>query len=115
MTKQLWIAAIDLAPQPGTDPSHSAFCLPAPEIQSGSMRGLRVAHACQADGATWLTGNECCGGFRSNTTNTFACTSTVSSCSNVYEHCVTDADCCSSTSKCIHNLRTSTTPIVVVP
>jgi hypothetical protein len=37
--KKLWIAAIDLNPTPGTDPSHPAFYLPGQELFACNSHG----------------------------------------------------------------------------
>ena len=44
--KKLWIAAIDLDPEPGTDPSHPAIYLPAQEIQASNSRGFWTSDPC---------------------------------------------------------------------
>ena len=61
--KKLWVAAIDLDPAPGTDPSHPAFYLPAQELYAGNARGYWSFDPCRTDGATCETGDQCCGGF----------------------------------------------------
>jgi hypothetical protein len=114
ITKKLWVAAIDLNPQPGTDPSHPAFYLPAQEINVGNMRGFMVADVCAPNGATCETGDECCGGFcRSDSTGVFTCTNKVTGCSNVYEHCAAAADCCGTSNQCVNNMCASKPGVVV--
>ena len=44
--KKLWIAAIDLDPEPGTDPSYPAIYLPAQEIQASNSRGFWTSDPC---------------------------------------------------------------------
>jgi hypothetical protein len=102
-TKKLWVAAIDLNAPPGTDPSHPAFYLPAQEILAGNSRGFWVLAPCQADGASCMTGDQCCNGYCSGPSNDLTCSSTPSaSCSAPQEKCTTAADCCDSTNLCIN-------------
>ncbi len=61
-TKKLWAAAIDLAAAPGTDPSHPAFYLPGQELPAGNSRGFWVFDACQTDGSSCESGDQCCCG-----------------------------------------------------
>jgi len=44
--KKLWIAAIDLDAEPGTDPSYPAIYLPAQEIQASNSRGFWTSDPC---------------------------------------------------------------------
>ena len=44
--KKLWIAAIDLNAEPGTDPSYPAIYLPAQEIQASNSRGFWTSDPC---------------------------------------------------------------------
>jgi hypothetical protein len=48
--KKLWVAAIDLNPEPGTDPSYPPFYLPAQELLGSNARGHRVLDPCRQDG-----------------------------------------------------------------
>ena len=94
-TKKLWVAAIDLNPTPGKDPSHPAFYLPAQELLAGNARGFWVVDPCQKDGTTCLTGDECCGGYcRPGTDGGLTCTATQPTCAQEFEKCNTTADCC---------------------
>jgi hypothetical protein len=98
VTKKLWVAAIDLNPTPGVDPSHPAFYLPAQELDAPNMRGFWVVDACQPDGTTCDTGDECCGGYceQVGDAGAFACSSAPppEGCSQEYDKCTTTANCC---------------------
>jgi hypothetical protein len=68
-TKKLWVAAIDLNPTPGTDPSHPAFYLDGQELLAGNSRGFLVLNACKSayasgnPNASLCTSNlDCCAG-----------------------------------------------------
>ncbi|MGH7330926.1 MAG: hypothetical protein ACREJX_21455, partial [Polyangiaceae bacterium] len=61
--KKLWVAAIDINPVPGADPSHPAFYLPGQELNAPNMRGFWVVDPCRPNGTSCETGDECCNGF----------------------------------------------------
>jgi len=44
------VAAIDINPTPGTDPSHPAFYLPGQELNAGNLRGFWVVDPCKQNG-----------------------------------------------------------------
>lgn len=92
--KKLWVAAIDLKPTPGKDPSHPAFYLPGQELNAGNLRGFWSVDPCQPDGTSCETGDECCGGFCRNVDGGFVCTPPPGGCSMEFEKCTTDNDCC---------------------
>jgi hypothetical protein len=52
VVKKLWIAAVDLAPAPGVDPSHPAFYLPGQELNAGNMRGYWAADPVRHDASS---------------------------------------------------------------
>ncbi len=93
--KLLWVAAIDLAPVPGKDPSHPAFLLPGQDLSSLNMRGFWALDPCKGDGQGCSSGTECCGGFcdGKGPDGGLVC-SAGSGCSNDGDHCETTADCC---------------------
>lgn len=93
--KQLWVAAIDLNPAPGADPSHPAFLLPGQAESSLNMRGFWALDPCKGDGAGCASGTECCGGFcdGSGPDGGLVCKS-AGTCSQDGDHCNTTADCC---------------------
>ncbi len=95
--KKLWVAAIDINPKPGVDPSHPAFYLPGQELNAPNMRGFWVVDPCRADGSSCDTGAECCGGFcRAGDDGGLVCQNP-SGCANENEKCTTTADCCDGT------------------
>ncbi len=93
--KKLWVAAIDLNPAPGSDPSHPAFYLPAQELLAGNSRGYWSLEPCLQDGASCESGDQCCGGYcRGDGELTQVCGSSGPGCSREFEHCTVSADCC---------------------
>jgi hypothetical protein len=106
-TKKLWVAAIDLNAPPGTDPSHPAFYLPGQELLAGNSRGYWVVNPCLANGASCITGDQCCGGYcRAGDGGGLTCGSIPMGCSTEYEKCSTASDCCGASSgiQCIDNI-----------
>jgi hypothetical protein len=103
--KKLWVAAIDLNAKPGTDPSHPAFYLPAQELLAGNSRGFWVLEPCRPDGATCMSGDQCCNGYcEPSPDGGLVCTNVPPStnCSAPQEKCTTSADCCDKTNECIN-------------
>src|SRR5439155_11163906 len=96
-TKKLWVAAVDLNATGGTDPSHSAFYLPAQELLAGNSRGYWVVDPCKVDTSKCETGDECCGGFcQPAPGGGFTCGSKPPPCATEFEKCTKDEDCCGS-------------------
>jgi hypothetical protein len=97
--KKLWVAAIDINPKPGIDPSHPAFYINDQELAAGNMRGFWALDPCQANGISCSSGDECCTGF-CRTASTDGGTALVcvpppaSGCAQEFEKCTTTADCC---------------------
>jgi hypothetical protein len=103
--KKLWVAAIDLNPQAGTDPSHPAFYLPAQELLAGNSRGFWVLEPCRPDGQACMSGDQCCNGYcEPGADGGLVCTNTPPStnCSQPQEKCTTSADCCDKTNLCVN-------------
>jgi len=104
-TKRLWIAALDINAPDGADPSHPAFFLPGQELTSGNSRGFWVADPCKPDNASCASGDECCNGrcdFKGDPP-AFRCGPSDGTCSDEFEVCTTNDDCCSgSTLVCIN-------------
>jgi len=93
--KKLWVAAVDLNAQPGTDPSHPAFYLPAQELHAGNARGYWSVEACHPDGQSCMTGTQCCGGYcQPGSDGGLICTSEMPSCAGELEKCTQTSDCC---------------------
>ena len=109
---KLWVAAIDLNPADGQDPSHPAFYLDGQEATADNLRGFWVLDPCKADATDCTTGDECCGGYctQSEPGGPFTCSPTKMGCSNEFEKCTTAADCCDSTSECINGHCASVPP-----
>jgi hypothetical protein len=98
--KRLWVSAIDIAPAPGTDPSHPGFYLVG-QSDTGNLRAFAALNPCQADGATCEAGLDCCGGYCVNG----MCSKTPPpppategppppACSHENDRCKADGDCC---------------------
>jgi len=94
--KKLWVAALDLNPKAGADPSHPAFYLPAQELLAGNSRGFWVADPCKPDGKPCQGGDECCGGYcaKNPKTGKLECGKFKPACAKQYDKCVQDLDCC---------------------
>ena len=107
VTKQLWVAAIDLNPTVGNDPSHPPFLLPGQDETSLNMRGFWALDPCKGDGQGCASGTECCGGFcdGSGTDGGLVCKS-AGTCSMDGDHCEATKDCCNADigSTCINHV-----------
>jgi hypothetical protein len=110
--KKLWVAAIDLNPTPGKDPSHPAFYLPGQELNAGNMRGHWVVDPCRANGVSCETGDQCCNGYcRQGDAGGLVCTNQPQGCSQEYEKCTGSSDggsdCCG-TLQCLNGYCAAT-------
>ena len=107
LPKKLWVAAIDMHPAAGKDPSHPGFYLPAQELYAGNMRGFWVVDPCKANGNSCETGDECCNGFcrQGPSGSALVCVDKPQGCSQEFENCNVDADCCGAGAgyKCVNN------------
>lgn len=88
-SKKLWVSAINIGAQPGTDASHPAFYLPGQELASGNIRAFATLSPCKANGSSCTSGVDCCGGACVNGT-----CGTPTGCSGDGNKCTTTADCC---------------------
>jgi hypothetical protein len=95
-SKKIWVSAISIEGQAGTDTSHPAFYLPGQEVASGNIRAFATLSPCKGDGQSCSTGVDCCGGFCENGQCGGA-----SGCAHTDEKCAKDSDCCDTTQKCI--------------
>jgi hypothetical protein len=108
---KLWVAALDLSPTPGQDASHPAFYLDGQEANADNLRGFWVLSPCKQDGATCVTGDQCCGGYcEAGDGGALACGSSSGGCSHEYEKCMTAADCCDPSDECINGLCAEPAP-----
>ncbi|MCC6522664.1 MAG: PD40 domain-containing protein [Polyangiaceae bacterium] len=95
--KQLWVAAVDVNPQPGQDPSHPAFWLPGQDLSTVNMSGYWALDPCKQQGNSCNEGFECCTGFcQPDGNGDYVCIPPPGGCSHVGEACTTGADCCGS-------------------
>ena len=101
--KQLWVAAVDVSPQAGKDPSHPAFWLPGQDLTTINMSGYWALEACHQNGTSCDQGFECCSGFcQPDGTGKYSCVPPPSGCSQIGNKCTTSADCCNAgTVSCI--------------
>jgi hypothetical protein len=88
--KKLWVAAINIGAQAGTDASHPAFYLPGQEAASGNIRAFATLSPCKSNGSSCTSGVDCCGGACNGGT----CGMPMG-CSGDGNKCTTTADCCS--------------------
>lgn len=111
--KKLWVAAIDITGQPGTDPSHPAFYLPGQELLAGNSRGFWALDPCKMDGEGCEAGDECCNGYcQPDGDGDLVCSNMPPNgdCSQPQEICTTGADCCDATNLCINGFCTVQPP-----
>jgi hypothetical protein len=112
--KKLWVAAIDLNPEPGTDPSHPAFYLPAQEILAGNSRGFWVLDPCKQDGTSCESGDQCCNGYcePNGSGGALVCSNTPPNgqCSGLQEKCASVADCCDASDVCVNGFCAQSKP-----
>jgi hypothetical protein len=102
--KQLWVAAVNIDPKPGEDPSHPAFFLRGQDLQTINMSGYWALEACKGEGSGCAQGFECCTGFcQPDGNGSYACVPPpANQCSQIGEKCASDGDCCGSPqTKCI--------------
>ncbi len=114
--KKLWVAAIDINAPAGADPSHPAFYLPGQELEAGNARGFWVVDPCKPNGTSCETGDECCNGFcrKDPDGGALVCSDKPpgSVCSQEFEKCTVNADCCDPKFQCIAGKCTRPDPVV---
>ncbi|NUP09889.1 MAG: hypothetical protein HOW73_27905 [Polyangiaceae bacterium] len=111
--KKLWVAAVDITGQPGTDASHPAFYLPGQELLAGNSRGFWALDPCKMDGEGCEAGDECCNGYcQPDDSGELVCSNEPPNgeCSQPQEVCTTAADCCDMDNLCINGFCTETPP-----
>jgi hypothetical protein len=96
--KKIWVAAIDINAEPGSDPSHPAFYLPNQELESGNIRAFAALEPCRENGSMCASGIDCCCGFCIE--GQCGCRPE-DRCANLDEKCETAADCCDEQAACI--------------
>ncbi len=99
---KLWVAAIDIDPTDGIDPSHPAFYLEGQELTANNLRGFWVLNPCLENGAGCKSGDECCGGFCYEVDGKVQCQPKPNGCAQELEKCSIAADCCDPGSECIN-------------
>jgi hypothetical protein len=97
-TKKIWMAAIDLDPEPGQDPSHPAFYIPGQEIHGVNSRPFFALDPCISDAGVCSTGVDCCSGF---CRDGYCVPPPNDSCSEYDERCGDSSDCCDAAARCI--------------
>lgn len=121
--KQLWVAAVDLNPTPGKDPSHPPFLLRGQDEVTHNMSGYWTLDPCKENGSGCASGTQCCTGFcRADANGDPVCVDQPTSdptggqsepppCSNIEEKCTTAADCCGgSSTACVGGFCTVAPP-----
>ncbi len=120
--KKLWVAAIDLNPAPGTDPSHPAFYLDGQELLAGNSRGYFVLNACETaysaanPSASLCTSNlDCCTGEICQLDapagpNSHCQTAPSTACVADGAACVTGQICCDTSALCSQQTNTCVVP-----
>jgi hypothetical protein len=96
--KKIWMAAIDLNPQPGKDPSHPAFYIPGQELYGSNSRPFFALEPCISDRGTCSTGIDCCTGF---CRDGYCVQPPTNECSKSNERCTASSDCCDSKDHCV--------------
>jgi hypothetical protein len=95
--KQLWVAAIDLDPKPGQDPSHPAFWVPGQDMGTLNMRGYWALDPCVQPGQMCNDDGECCDGKKCEN----GLCGGAATCAEIGEYCDTSGDCCDPNALCI--------------
>ena len=103
LQRQLWGAAIDIAPDGSykTDPSYPAFYLSGQESGTGNHRAFAALDPCRKDGDSCTSGIDCCGGYCyiDQPAGEFgdpvgSCSPKKMMCAKRDERCASSADCC---------------------
>jgi hypothetical protein len=99
-SRQLWVSAIEVAPDGDYtfDRSAPAFYLPGQEVGTDNHRAFSALDPCRELGASCQSGTECCLGFCSAS----KCEAPPPRCSRTEEACKAAADCCDSSELCIN-------------
>ena len=90
--KQLWVAAVDQNPEPGTDPSHPAFWVPGQDMNILNMRAYWALKPCATSKDGCVTDDDCCDGNHCNKATGLCGGEEV--CVNDGAPCKADSDCC---------------------
>lgn len=102
--RQLWVAAIDNSPTPGTDPSFVPYWLPQQNRAEPNMAAYWTMEPCRSEGLTCATSDDCCSGFCRDTGSGPVCVPPDEvECSERGEACGSDGDCCEGAGTCIAN------------
>ena len=97
--KQLWVAAIDLHPEPGKDPSHPAFWVRGQDPNDLNMRAYWALDPCIQKGNECKQDSDCCDGAPCLDGKCGG----PSTCVEVGQYCEDDIDCCDPEAKCYDN------------
>lgn len=93
--RQMWIAAVDVDPKPGVDPSHPAFYIAGQETNATNERPQFTVPPCKSLGQSCENGYDCCDGFcRQGEDGGALVCQKPSGCARLGERCTTKSDCC---------------------
>jgi hypothetical protein len=107
---KLWVSALDIGGAPGTDSSHPAFYLDGQELTADNLRGFWVLPACEQNGGSCSSGDQCCSGFCRGSGSNLTCVMKPTGCANDYESCTKASDCCNTGDACINGRCGGVTP-----
>jgi hypothetical protein len=99
-SKQLWVTAIEIAPDGDytMDRSAPAFYLPGQELGTNNHRAFSALDPCRDVGASCQSGTDCCLGFCGES----GCEAPPSRCAKTEEACKAQTDCCEAGDYCIN-------------
>jgi hypothetical protein len=101
--RQIWVAAIDRDPVPGTDPSYPAFWLPGQSTAAENTSAFWAPEPCRETGETCTSDLECCSGLVcEGPVGAKTCNPPPTACVRPGNVCTSSAECCSGLS-CVPN------------
>ena len=93
--RQIWLAAVDGAPQAGKDPSHPAIYITGQDTDSTNERPQFTVNPCKPLGQSCENGYDCCDGYcRAGGDGGLICQKKGNECAQAGDKCSVDGDCC---------------------
>ncbi len=113
--RQIWVAAVDELPTPGTDSSHPAFWLPGQDVATENMSSFFAPAPCVGAGGSCTSDLGCCNGnlCRPNAQGMLTCTPPEQACALPGDPCGSDGECCVGAGPCFdpgNGMKTCTPP-----